>query len=69
MLPDYNAIYEEQDKEDAEEHEQIIAEERNIVKEMIGERQYDQLVREYGNMYYQSRTTTSSSYKRKIERK
>lgn len=49
MLPDYNAIYEEQDKEDAEEHEQIIAEERNIVKEMIGERQYDQLVREYGN--------------------
>lgn len=49
MLPDYNAIYEEQDKEDAEEHEQIIAEERNIVKEMIGDRQYDQLVREYGN--------------------
>ena len=48
-LPDYDEIYEEQDKEDEEEYQQILKEEQQIVVEMIGQRQYDQLVREYGN--------------------
>lgn len=48
-LPDYNEIYEQQDKEDEEEYKQILNEERELVIDAIGERRYDQLVREYGN--------------------
>lgn len=49
IVPDYNELYEEQDKEDDEEYQQIVEEERQIIVDMIGQRQYDQLVREYGN--------------------
>ena len=46
---DYNELYEQQDKEDEEEYQQILNEERKNVIDIIGERRYSQLVREYGN--------------------
>jgi hypothetical protein len=49
IVPDYNELYEEQDKEDDEEYQQILEEERQVIIDMIGQRQYDQLIREYGN--------------------
>ena len=48
-LIDYNELYEQQDKEDEEEYQQILNEERKNVIDIIGERRYSQLVREYGN--------------------
>ena len=46
---DYNELYEQQDKEDEEEYKQILKEEREHVIDVIGERRYSQLIREYGN--------------------
>ena len=46
---DYNELYEQQDKEDEEEYQQILEEERENVIDIVGQRRYDQLVREYGN--------------------
>lgn len=48
-LIDYSELYEQQDKEDEEEYQQILEEERENVIDIVGQRRYDQLVREYGN--------------------
>lgn len=49
MIPDKQAMYAEEDKYDDEVLKQIIGEVRDIVVDLIGKRQYDQLLREYGN--------------------
>ena len=49
MIPDKNLMYAEEDGENEEVLAQIIQEMREIVVDFIGQRQYDQLLREYGN--------------------
>lgn len=48
-IPDLQEMYERQDEEDAEERQDVIKHERELVVGIIGTRVYDQLVREYGN--------------------
>jgi hypothetical protein len=49
MIPDTKLLQEEEDKYNCEVQMQIIKEMRDIVVDFIGQRQYDQLLREYGN--------------------
>ena len=48
-LPDIQAIFSEQDMLDNEAKRTIIEAKRKIIIDKIGQRQYDQLMREYGN--------------------
>ncbi len=49
IIPDMNEVYEQQDKEDEEEYQQVLKQEREDVLQFISQRQYDALVRAYGN--------------------
>lgn len=48
-LPDTHALLDEQDMLDNEANKDIIKAKRKIIIDRIGQRQYDQLLREYGN--------------------
>lgn len=48
-IPDHQAIIEEQDMLDEAAYSDILVVKRDIIVREIGQRQYDQLVREYGN--------------------
>ena len=49
MIPDIYQVYKREDEEDDIVEQQILKEMREIVIDYIGPRQYDQLLREYGN--------------------
>lgn len=49
MIPDVKLLNEQSDKEDKEVENQILTEMRDVVISIIGPRQYDQMLREYGN--------------------
>lgn len=55
IMPDINEMYEQQDKEDEEEQKEIDKMHKETIIKYIGQRRYDQLVREYG-----SKTTSSA---------
>jgi hypothetical protein len=48
-IPDRDAINNDLDKDDDEVHARILREVKDIIIDFIGPRQYDQLLREYGN--------------------
>lgn len=48
-IPDVKAIMEEQDMLDASVNDDVIKAKREMIVKQIGQRQYDQLLREYGN--------------------
>jgi hypothetical protein len=48
-IPDKQAIIEEQDMLEEQAKNDVISAKRDIIIKYIGQRQYDQLVREYGN--------------------
>ena len=49
MVPDTKLLDEQDDKENEEVMTQIITEVKDIIIDLIGPRQYDQLLREYAN--------------------
>lgn len=51
MLPDTNAILEAEAREEQEVFDSIFAEVKDIIVELTGERQFEQLLRDYGNKH------------------
>lgn len=51
MLPDTKAIEEQEDSEDQEVFNAIFAEVKDIIVELVGERQFEQLLRDYGQKH------------------
>lgn len=51
MLPDTKAIEEQEDIEDQEVFNAIFAEVKDIIVELVGERQFEQLLRDYGQKH------------------
>lgn len=49
MVPDIKALNEQEDKENFEVERRILADMKDIVLDIIGPRQYDQMLREYSN--------------------
>lgn len=48
-IADTQQMYDEEDKDNGEVEQQILNEMREVVIDIIGQRQYDQMLREYGN--------------------